>query len=293
MNFENFDEALESFVSQVLLSVKNIPSGNLLAKGQQLQQLSSIVKKITAAQEALANFVTTEQNNLLEMIKIEENNLIQARNMLLGGNAKAITIVEEPQQEPQSTWLNVVKPSTKSSKTKIKYTPVSAQPPQQVRREVSDGVYIMAYTISSPAGCHDFRGYWCYIPEYDRYYLSLNNIILEAITANIIPAEIPPSKCLEHRNITVYGHAKGVDWTKSKFYVPRQYDPESKDVRQFTARMKFVPASKELRENEIYTYRIGSRDTLRDDIQQIKPEDKRLYNDLVGNYLLCYTAANQ
>jgi len=279
MNEEYLERSVDEFVNNCIKSVTVFGPNELVARSKQIKIIFGVAQKLNAAYATLQNFAETEQSHMVETIKTFENNLTQLKKTVYGS-------VEEP---PKKSWLTVVSPK-QTEITNVIEQQIVPKPPQMKKREVAENVFIDSYTIGKPENCHNYKGYWCYCPENDRFYLSINGIALEAITTNILSAEIAPYKCIEHRNITTYGNADGIDWTRSKFYIPRQFDPTSKDIRQFTARMKFVPASKELRENELYTYRIGSRDTLYQDIQSIKPEDSRLFSDLVGNYLLTYSA---
>lgn len=272
------ERSVDEFVNNCIKSVTTFGPNELVARSKQIKVLFAVAHKLSAAHATLLNFAETEQAHMLEVIKKFETNLSELKSTVMG----------QVDESPKKSWLTVVAP--KPTEIVSVNEPVVKTEIKMKKREVADGVFIDSYTVAKPEQCHNYKGYWCYCPEYDRFYLSINGAVLEAITTNILSAEIAPYKCIEHRNISLYGNADGIDYTRSKFYIPRQFDPESKDVRQFTARMKFVPASKELRENELYTYRIGSRDTLYQDIQHIKPEDTRLFSDLVGNYLLTYSA---
>lgn len=279
---ENYlERSVDEFVNNCVKSVTAFGPNELVARSKQIKVLFAVANKLNMAYASLLNFAEAEQAQMLEVIKKFETNLTELKSTVLG----------QADDTPKKSWLTVVAPKpTEVLSIAAQTEPDAKKEIKMKKREVADGVFIDSYTITKPEQCHNFKGYWCYCPEHNRFYLSINGAILEAITTNILSAEIAPYKCIEHRNITLYGNADGIDYTRSKFYIPRQFDPTSKDVRQFTARMKFVPASKELRENELYTYRIGSRDTLYQDIQHIKPEDTRLFSDLVGNYLLTYSA---
>ena len=264
---------IDNFVNHYINTIKNTSQNDLVLRSKQLAELNNICNKLQEAQSQLSRFVEDESFSLMECIKNVENNLFHVKKQI-----ETPPGFEKTEEYQQKTWADVA--------IKVLET---QQPTKLVKREIADGVFIDTYTIKTPDECHNFKGWWCYHVKNNRFYLSINNLYIEAITTNITPPEVTPYKCIEHRNVK-YGNGH-IDWQTSKFYIPRTFDESSNDIRQFTARMKFVPASRDLKENEPYTYRIGSRDTLPNDIKHLEKSDFNLFNDLVGNYLLSFTAA--
>jgi hypothetical protein len=175
-----------------------------------------------------------------------------------------------------NAWIEVGKKSV----TKI-------STPKAVRREVAPDTFINAITVNNKKECHNHLGWWCWCPDENRFCISINGRIYSGCTTIIHQSNIPPVKFFEHR------HSDKVDnWLESDYYVLPEKNPGSKDIRQFTNKMKFVPASRNLEKYETYAYRLGSKDTLRDDIISLKPEDYRIFSDLTTNFLLCLTAAS-
>lgn len=297
-------EKVRDVVANFMEKIRNNGADDLIYKSQQLAQLNVFSEQLAALHEEVSKFVEKESSALMEYIKNVENNLCSTKHKLKNTSQTNSDnfhsdISRLPPESRLLTWVDAVKIAPppgfgelqpeKQNKQKQISNPV--QPPQlQCKREIAENVFIDAYTIKTPQECHNFKGYWCYIVNYNRFYISINDEILEAITTNILPPDITPYKCIEHR------YAKGntkIDWENSKFYVPRIFDPKSRDVRQFTARMKFVSASKEIKENEPYTIRIGSRDTLPQDMKHATEEEIRLFNDYVGNFILMFTAVSK
>lgn len=195
----------------------------------------------------------------------------------------------------ENVWVNKVKGTgiipqslTNNESHVVEITEIAAMP---TRRSVADEVDILAYPIKNPVDCHKHKGWWCWCATRERFYLSLNGMIMEAITSDIRPASDTPYKYYEHRDCETNGNE--LDFKTTDYYVPRMFNPKSRDKRRFTSRMTFVPASKEPRPNQIYTFRLGSRETLKMDRQCITPSDYRLASDFTGNMLLCWTATTQ
>jgi len=195
----------------------------------------------------------------------------------------------------ENVWVNKVKGSGIISQSLInndthvvESNEIANMP---TRRSVADEVDILAYPIKNPVDCHKHKGWWCWCATRERFYLSLNGMIMEAITCDIRPASDTPYKYYEHRDCETNGNE--LDFKTTDYYVPRMFNPKSRDKRRFTSRMTFVPASKEPRPNQIYTFRLGSRETLKMDRQCITPSDYRLASDFTGNMLLCWTATTQ
>lgn len=195
----------------------------------------------------------------------------------------------------ESKWLQAVQKSTipqnnQTSQNEVtKSVDTNTQHPS--RRNVAPDVEILSYTIKEPKECHKYKGWWCWCPLKERFYLSINGFVFEGVTTEIYPVNKTPCKFYEHRDCESNGQS--LDYQSTDYYVPRMYNSKSRDRRRFTARMTFVPASKEPAHNQTYLYRIGSRDTLNLDRQCISSSDFRLFGDLTGNFLLCWTATAQ
>lgn len=270
---------LTDIIQNMIKDTENTTGNNLDLKADTIIKLQEYCDVIKKSGELLQNYIdNTSKVILTEAQKVQNKiqNKIQKLNK-----------TETTQVSPKPTY---VPKSYKDIITDVK-TPVPL--PQQshlpVKREVAKNVFIEAYTISMPDDCKKHLGFWCYHIKNNRFYISINNNILEAITTNILPSEVTPYKCLEHNN----SKSKTINWRTSQFYIPKCCNNESEDIRNITNRMVFYPASKELPNNIPYAIRLGSKDTLYDDALHINDMDYRLFTDYTGNYLLCFTAANQ
>ena len=115
----------------------------------------------------------------------------------------------------------------------------------------------------------------------------MNGEIISGNTASIKPVGETPIKFSEHRN------SEKMDYRRTDFYIPPERNPQSKDKRMFTNKMRFVPASVEPQKHEVYIWRLGSKDTLKEDLSCLKSEDFRLFGDLTSNFVLCMLAASK
>ncbi len=158
-----------------------------------------------------------------------------------------------------------------------------------ISREVAPGVYIAAFNIDRPEYCHKYLGWWCYSETTKRFHLSVNGRMLTAVMTVINDKEKTPIKFHEHNQCNIHGAR--LDYRRTPFYIPREYNPESDDVRQLTNRMQFVPASHELKENDKYPYRIGCRNSLKQDLVYLEYRDYTLFEDITGNFALAWTAS--
>jgi len=188
----------------------------------------------------------------------------------------------------QNEWITVVKKKKRSKKivpsTSTSFKLPSA--PKTVNREVAPDLFIQAVTINNIRDCHRYPGWWCWSESRHQFCISINQKVILGNTTLIRPVSETPRKFFEHRR------AETTDYTTCDFYIPRERNPASKDLREFTGKMRFVPASRQLQQHEAYCFRRGSTDTLKNDILSVKPEDYRLFNDLTCNFMLCFTAAS-
>lgn len=280
------------------LSVYN--RDELFEKGKMLSNLQSVELTLAETLEMLHNKVTEQKLVMEKYMRDAEESFNAVRQNIYNANAEVH--VPEPMQKPvvkatfaEKVMENAIKPkqiqlpkiSEKNGWVEVGKKIHKASPSKAVRREVAPDTFISAITISKKEDCHNHLGWWCWCPEDNRFCISINGCIYSGCTTVIHQSNVQPVKFFEHRR------SDRVDnWQESDYYVPPEKNSESKDVRQFTNKMKFVPASRNLEKYETYAYRLGSKDTLRNDIMSLKPEDYRIFSDLTTNYLLCLTAAS-
>ena len=267
-NFEecaNLDEKVVSMI-QLVGELSDFSVDDLLEKSAILSQMKKLKDEITIISNRLEEH-TKQVNSALEKYMQENERKMQiARQTIYSGKE------EIKKSEPK--WAKVV------SKR-----PAKGKAPAQ--RQVAPNVYIRAFTVAEPKDCFNHPGWWCWCPRINRFCLAINGEILTGNVSHIRDVRKTPIKFREHKR------SESTDYLKSDYYVPVERNPNSKDVRQFTNKMCFVPASREPGHNQSYCYRLGEADTLHDDVLAVKPEDYRLFTDLTTGFMLCRTAAAQ
>jgi len=276
----------------------------LYEKGQLLSNLQLVENNLSDTLNTLKSKIT-EQKQVLEkyMREAEESFNAVRQNIYNTTDKKVIKkevakpvsilkksiIVSETPKTPIVEIKTLVKTQPKPD-TANGWTEVSKKKtifPKLVKREVAPDLFIQAVTVSNMDECHNNLGWWCWCPEQQRFGISINNKVYAGNTTVIHSITEQPVKFFEHRRCD-----KVDNWVESDYYIPIEKNPESRDLRHFTNKMKFVPASRTPEKYETYCYRLGSKDTLKDDVMTLKPEDYRLFSDLNVNFLLSLTAAS-
>jgi hypothetical protein len=238
----------------------------LKVRSANLKEVLTIERKLDDLTKAVKKFIAREKYEIESTLRQQREQLAQIEKIL---------------QQPQ-TFAEVVTTSACNVATIIeKYNN-----PKPKLYQIAHETCISAYEIDNVKKCHNFPGWWCYCVQTGRFHLSINGEILWATTCIINPIEKPPLKFIEHRSTN-----KSIKPENTNFYIPPETSPWSNDVRQLTNRMKFIPASQQLKPNDKYTYRVGSKDTLTDDLRYMEDSDYRLLQDISGNFILCWTAA--
>ena len=304
---DKIQEIIRDHLSQMSqLSVYDQRS--LIEKGKMLATLQEMEGNINDVHQVIKDGITKQKQGLEKYMREAEESFNAVRQNIYNVVEKPSPRQKVEKDNPQLT--PIASPIASPTKKNIKSTPNpspaekknewitvvrggkkrpvrSIEHPKLIRHEVAPDVFIQAYTISNPELCHKFKGWWCYCPDINRFCTSLNREIISGTATVIRPISKTPKKFSEDRRSEV------MDWEKSNYFVPRERNPNSRDVREFTNKMKFVPASQTPKKYETYCYRLGSKDTLRDDIVSLKSEDYRLFADLTSNFLLCWTVAAQ
>lgn len=271
----------------------------LYEKGQLLSNLQIVENNLSDTLNTLKSKIT-EQKQVLEkyMREAEESfnavrqNIYNTTKDIKKEVAKPVPILKKSivvSEKPKPLEKTSVKVQLKSEIANG-WTEVSkkkATLPKLVKREVAPDLFIQAVTVSNMDECHNNLGWWCWCPEQQRFGISINNKVYAGNTTVIHSITEQPVKFFEHRRCD-----KVENWVESDYYIPIDKNPESRDLRHFTNKMKFVPASRTPEKYETYCYRLGSKDTLKDDVMTLKPEDYRLFSDLNVNFLLSLTAAS-
>lgn len=305
-NSELRDQIIKYTEKLASLSVYN--REELFEKGKMLSNLQCVEQTLAETLEMLHNKVTEQKLVMEKYMRDAEESFNAVRQNIYNANADVHTSAPVTVQKPIVKEHQLKAPTfaekvMENTKPKLLHPPKTVEkngwievgkkiqkvvgPSKAVRREVAPDTFISAITVSKKEECHNHLGWWCWCPDDNRFCISINGNIYSGCTTIIHQSNVQPVKFFEHRR------SDRVDnWQESDYYVPPEKNPESKDVRQFTNKMKFVPASRNLEKYETYAYRLGSKDTLRNDIMSLKPEDYRIFSDLTTNYLLCLTAAS-
>jgi hypothetical protein len=268
------------------LSVYN--KDELIEKGQLLSNLQIVESSLLDTLDALKTNIT-EQKQVLEkyMRDAEENFNAVRQNIYSTGYVAPIAPITK------SFVSKVTKPippkSLKPFNSKNGWIEVGKKKPahKTVRREVAPDLFIQAITVNSLEDAQNHPGWWCWHANEHRFCISINGKVYAGNTSIIHSVNEQPVKFFEHRRCD-----KVENWKESDYYVPIEKNGNSRDLRHFTNKMKFVPASRSPAKFETYCYRLGSRDTLKDDVMSLKHEDYRLFSDLTCNFLLCLTTAS-
>jgi hypothetical protein len=303
---EEINKTAEQVIGRITQEIKNIKNeqpGSFLGIAEKISELSTARDLWKRTLHLLDSTIDTEKKALQAHLQQMEDQLNQVKKSLNGEPAAKPSIRLLKREEPtvstpppesskrESGWVQVVSRGVTTTPAPAPAAPVRETKPANIpEHEIAPGVTLSAYTITRPEQCHKYPGWWCYCPDTKRFHLSVNNEVLTAVCTVIHSSDKIPIKFHEHHACSE-GTARKIDWRSCKFYIPREFNPTSDDVRQFTNRMKFVPASIELGENDKYPIRLGSSDTLREDLTHLKDPDYRLFQDWTGNLMLCFTAA--
>lgn len=307
----NLLSSVRTSVNSLTNSISTDNSANTLVeitkKCERLDVLRKVGQQVLNIYDHIQQVIDKQQDSIDNDIKQFENFISHAKRAISGvpNDVKKTTtissekssddldIISTPEEREtvdskfssKRTWVEVA--SGKSEKNNSMSALIKVAPKKQ---EIAPGVYLNAYTINHPRECHQYKGFLCWSVVYSRFYISVNNEIIESITAPIYPSSKRPFKCLEHRDCEKFGKYKD-DYRKTDYYIPRRCNAESKDVRHFTNRMSYVGASEPLKKNDVYVYRLGSRPNLYNDLNHLTEKDYYMFADLTGNYFLSLIAA--
>lgn len=271
----DINNVANQIIDDIVNSLRSIESGNrdsLIDRSKKITELNNLQQEWTKILERLNNTLEKEKKILEDELIKEEQKIYQIKKSLVN---KPKSWAEISEEEP--VYNNNNNNNYNIYKKKIN------------KREVAPGVYIYAYDISKEEDCHNFKGWWCWCQHIERFCISVNDHIIIASNIIINPADKIPIKFHEHKLCGTH-EIMNIDPKSTDFYIPRQFNPNSRDTRQLTNRIKFVPASEELAANDKYVYRIGSRTTLAKDILTITDQDSRLFEDMVGSFMLALVA---
>lgn len=263
-NFSDLDKFLIDFLSKKSQEIE-LDKITIEEKVKKIKELQTGSLLLAKSVEKINTLIYNEKKKLEDYLSKEEEKIIKIKELLTENNET-------------KKLDNYFRPKTISGK-------------KLVNIEIGPGCYLPAIRIDKPEESHNFRGWWCWEPNMERFYISINDEIISGTTTIINSAEQIPIKFFEHKDCENNKYCS-IDYKLTNFYIPRESNPQSRDVRQFTNRMKFIPASQELKKNDKYVYRLGSKDTLKKDLINLRLEDYRVFQDLTVNFLLILTLAS-
>lgn len=272
MNLLDIDKQVNDLIQQKLQEIHSInieTSNGLDERSQKILELNNISSCWSKTLERLNSIIYIEKKKIEEELRKTEDKINKIKKKLCDKEIKT------------ETWAELFSRENKLNLGK-----------KLIDMEIAPGVYIKAFRIEKIDDCHKYKGWWCWHQQSEKFHISINDEIISGITTIINPSELPPIKFLEHKDCEE-GKICDIDYKTTNFYIPKEFNSDSHDIRQLTNRMRFIPASKELQNSDRYVYRLGSKDTLKKDLIYLKKCDYRLFRDMTVNYLLILTVATK
>lgn len=275
-------ENIQASIQAVVLD-----NSGMIKRSDIIGELSDVQLSLQKLADKAASIVAAERKVIEDKLKDEQEKLEKVK-LSLKKNVTPPAPTIKPKAKESSKWCDMVADTTptvsaivkeaKSAPVKEKKGPINVL--------IAEGVYLAVHEIKKESDCHLFKGWWCWISATNKFYLSVNDEILYGTTTIIRDAKETPNKLREHYN------SANVDYTKTTYYIPSELNPSSKDVRELSNRLKFVPASYDISaEKDVYTYRLGCKSTLKSDLVSVNEADVRLYKDITVNHMLVMTVA--
>lgn len=259
-------------------------SGDLVYKSNKLGEIDEIKEILSTTLKKFNKFYDDETKILESEIKKKEDEINIAKSQMRNKNK---TVSKLSSSSISNSWANITKVDKEESNVVVNDYDLNdgfKMKAKIANHEVAPHVYLYSYSIMEPDDCHLYKGWWCWCEKINRFCISINNDVITAINTIIHPYNDNPVKFHEHK-LCSKGKASEIDPKTTEFYVPKFFNEKSNDIRQLNNKMEFEPASNINYKNK-FSYRIGSRDTLKEDLITIKPADARLYADMAGNHML-------
>ena len=242
MNLLDIDKQVNDLIQQKLQEIHSInieTSNGLDERSQKILELNNISSCWSKTLERLNSIIYIEKKKIEEELRKTEDKINKIKKKLCDKEIKT------------ETWAELFSRENKLNLGK-----------KLIDMEIAPGVYIKAFRIEKIEDCHKYKGWWCWHQQSEKFHISINDEIISGITTIINPSELPPIKFLEHKDCEE-GKICDIDYKTTNFYIPKEFNSDSHDIRQLTNRMRFIPASKELQNSDRYVYRLGSKDTLK------------------------------
>jgi hypothetical protein len=265
-----------------------------------ITKMNELITMLQSKIETIKVTVADKSHKLQEKVEAEVKKAKELLEKLSGKTVKVEVEkpqaekpkVEKPQVAPKISWADItddeekekekpfIVPGKKKPVKSVSFAPTAAEC-QKIRIPGSGNIDIAAIPITNPAEAYNHVGNMCFASETERFVVCLQvgelKVLIEGMPSNIV-TDGKPYKFIKHRPMRNYPK-------DTPFYVPKSLDPSSKDVRHFYKTMNFVPASQE-NDAKSCCYRLGSIDTLEEDLAVISDDDMELFHDLAGHYFL-------
>lgn len=267
----------------------NVESSEDIQKCIEIKKIvNSVLDEISSVKNDLTSLQMQEIAKIRETLKEREENMAKLRKVLENNDFQEKEKEKEIPKKGKS-WADV---TAEEEAFEPKFGEKGVLRINRMEKiEIAKGVSIDAYKIKSITECTESSklGFWCYFPETEKFYTCLNGHIITSACTDILAESITPKKFNTLDLTRVYGEFDpDRDYKNNNYYVKNS----KKDRRVFTNRMKFFPASKVAERPDVpsYSYKVGSRTTLKADLESANDEDLDLVNDIAGHFMMVLTA---
>lgn len=246
--------------------------------------LKDIHQKVSELSQTFGNIIEIERTDIANSLNAKEEKINELKQQVIIPKSSAEATLSKSSAKTPVASTNVW--AEKASKVKKLMTSLSIATParafglQLVKQEIAPGVSIDVYIIDSSEKCHDYLGWLCYCTYSKMFWQSVNGVAIQYKVLHINSEKDRPVKFLEH----IDAGSKNVSPQHSSFYVPPELDSNSRDERQLTNRMKYVPSECTPGDNQLYIYRVGSRQYLARDLANMSDMDIRQMRDICGSF---------
>jgi len=252
-------------------------------KLSQLVDLQNSVEDIAKAIKLLTENTKKDfQNDFNSLSKMFEKTM-----SLFDNHEKKEEVVEKAAKKKEKRKPSPVSYSNVVANNIADASVVSQSPlPKQVSpKSPTKDIYISGFALSVIFIDNDkeskmHKGNLCYNVQNERIVVCINNIVLAGNVLNILQEWDKHTKFHEHRD------SKNLDSAYGGFYVPPELNPMSKDRRNLTNRMVYIPSDKRPDEKNRYFIQIGSGDCLKQDVRNLTGQDARITQSLAMHWLL-------
>lgn len=247
--------------------------------------LKDIHQKVSELSQTFGDIVEIERTDIANSLNAKEEKINELKQQVIIPKSAEVSKPAEAKPSakalaPANVWAEKASKAQKSTTSLSIATPARTFGSQLVKQNIAPGVSIDVYIIDSSEKCHDHLGWLCYCTYSKMFWLSVNGVAIRHKVLHINSEKDRPVKFLEH----IDAGSKSVSPQHSSFYVPPEMDSNSHDERQLTNRMRYVPSECTPGDNQLYIYRVGSRQYLARDLANMSDMDIRQMRDICGSF---------